>query len=194
MSNSDVQALLSAEETDAPVQAHPRHTYHRMSTSDSMSFNFDTFEPFNFENAQEPHNDQTASNLGIAENRMADSQVPKRVPVRSRASRSPPTPSPPTFTPTSSGGSPMQTTSAENSPGLHQVPGSSKPLLSPRFPRFEGGGSQSGLNIMREEDDISRGRPLSSDARDDDRISMNNVNDNAGRFWTYVPGTMMRSD
>lgn len=119
----------------------------------------------------EEESEQNAQGLGISGRPISIN----RVPVGSRASFSPPTPSKPQFTPS---------LSSNASPILPQTPGSSRALLSPRSDRDDSGRftyDGGGLGIMREEDDISRGKAVTIDEHElrdgGEHISMNNDND-----------------
>jgi len=143
---------------------------------------------------EEPENDRTAMGLGISGRPSSINRVPVGGGGGGRVSpMSSPTPLKSTFTPNSSNSnSPMYATfrqdiaAGEPSPGSigPTPPGSSRPLLSPQFQRFDSGRPQyggTGLDTMPEEDDISHGRAASYDEfemRDVMNNDNNNDNDN----------------
>lgn len=171
---SDLSDLSTAIGSESGLNQ--RHGYQRMASDVSLDFATNNLSNVSFlSDDPEP----PAQGLGISERPMSIN----RVPVGSRASLSPPTPSMPFHTPN---------INSNDSPVTPNTPGSSKPLLSPRFNRpgsdsftYDGGG----LGIMREEDDISRMKATAIDEHevenDGERISMHNDNDHTRVFQFY---------
>jgi hypothetical protein len=164
---SDLSGASTA--AGSTTAAYQRHGYHR--TPSQGDLDFAASLPLVFSTLDDDP-DRPAQGLGISK-QPTSSFV--RVPVGSRAPISPPTPSMPSFTPN---------ISSNASPITPQSPGYTKPLLSPRFQRhgsgpftYDGGG----LDIMREEDDISGGKAAvinDHEVREDSEgISMHNDND-----------------
>jgi hypothetical protein len=175
----DRRSLLRQEGSDlsdtstaiaSPTLPQQRHGYHRMSSQGSADFTSDPAPSFSVSNMEDD------VGLGIT----GTTRSINRVPVGSRNSLTPPSPSKP-FTPS---------TSAKHSPMTPQTPGSSKAFLSPApaWQRYDSGTYTfgGGLNPMDEmdEQDISKGNPHSNEnidtgyAEDHQRRSTNDDDDN----------------
>lgn len=193
---SDVSSISTTEHQSRspPVNI---TSYQRMPSQSSIEFAANN--PLVVSMVEEPENERTSMGWGISGRRPMSIN---RKPVGN--SLSPPIPeaatADPPFFASPAGAEDLvlepftHFESAKTSPSIVQTPpGSSKPLISPRFQRFDSTRSQyggagygsGGLETMREEDDIARGRATTYDEHEvrqgDERISMNNDNDDEGR-------------
>ena len=135
---SDASTAVAAP--TVPIFPHQRHAYRRMDSQGSVEFAdlpHRSISPntSNFEFGSS-HDEQ---GLGIT----AQVVSIRRVPVASRSSVTPPTPSKPF---------PTHSTDTKNSPLSPQTPGSSRPLLSPSWQRYESGNYASGSELGTPQD------------------------------------------
>lgn len=171
---SEISGLSTANESQSSTSSQP-NGYDRM--DNRYSFEFAPHDPppiLSIEHEPEyargpERSDSKHSGLGISGRPVSI----ERVPVGGRTGLTPPTSSNPFFTPS---------TSARSSP---QIPGSAKPLLSPRFPTQEPRtvAYGSSLETMAEEDDISRMKTAAYDDReigDDQQPVLDHTNLNNG--------------
>ena len=176
----DRRSLLRQEGSDlsdastavgSPTFPHQRHGYHRMNSQGSVEFASDPVPKPSVINVE-----GNVQGLGI----MGAPRSINRIPVGSKSSLTPPSPSKP-FTPL---------TSSKNSPMTPQTPGSSKAFLSPApaWQRYDSGNYTfgGGLDPMQEMDEqnISKGKTSfiesidNGSAGDQQHWSINDGNDN----------------